>query len=318
MGFNVVCSIALIFTGGAVEIYSLSNVGYLASFIPVLVGYYLLRKYRPDMKPPGAPAGVLQVHRPGDGGRLLRHLDLRRASSTRAFPNALARRRQHAHLLLHRLGDPALLPAALLVPRQGRGSQARRRRRGRRRRRWPPATDHGIAGGSGVPPGIAPTRSRHPAHRAAGGRVRGAADRTGRCSSRRSSSPGRRRRRCSSISIARVWGTSLGFPNPGLNPTRREWDAQRLLVREAVEALEKAGFEASGHVDRHPPGGQADRARGGPLRRRRDRDGRRPRPRRSSATSCGRRSPTGSRAGRGCRCTSSRSEPRGRAAAPAR
>jgi amino acid transporter len=52
MGFNVVCSIALIFTGGAVEIYSLSNVGYLASFIPVLVAYYLLRRDRPDMKRP--------------------------------------------------------------------------------------------------------------------------------------------------------------------------------------------------------------------------------------------------------------------------
>src|SRR6185503_7772476 len=52
MGFNVVCSILLIFTGGAVEIYSLSNVGYLASFIPVLVGYYLLRTYRPDMRRP--------------------------------------------------------------------------------------------------------------------------------------------------------------------------------------------------------------------------------------------------------------------------
>jgi amino acid transporter len=52
MGFNVVCSIALVFTGGAVEIYTLSNVGYTASFIPVLVGYYLLRKYRPDMPRP--------------------------------------------------------------------------------------------------------------------------------------------------------------------------------------------------------------------------------------------------------------------------
>jgi amino acid transporter len=52
MGFNVVCSIALIFTGGAVEIYSLSNVGYTASFIPVLVGYYLLRQTRPDMARP--------------------------------------------------------------------------------------------------------------------------------------------------------------------------------------------------------------------------------------------------------------------------
>src|SRR4051794_33320409 len=52
MGFNVACSILLVFTGGAVEIYSLSNVGYLASFIPVLVGYYLLRQYRPDMRRP--------------------------------------------------------------------------------------------------------------------------------------------------------------------------------------------------------------------------------------------------------------------------
>jgi len=50
------------------------------------------------------------------------------------------------------------------------------------------------------------------------------------------------------VSIARVWGTSLGFPNPGLNPTRHEWDAQRLLVREARDALEKAGFEASARV----------------------------------------------------------------------
>ena len=52
MGFNVVCSILLVLTGGAVEIYSLSNVGYLASFIPVLIAYYLLRRDRPDMKRP--------------------------------------------------------------------------------------------------------------------------------------------------------------------------------------------------------------------------------------------------------------------------
>jgi amino acid transporter len=52
MGFNVACSILLVFTGGAVEIYTLSNVGYTASFLPVLVGYYLLRKNRPDMRRP--------------------------------------------------------------------------------------------------------------------------------------------------------------------------------------------------------------------------------------------------------------------------
>ena len=38
------------------------------------------------------------------------------------------------------------------------------------------------------------------------------------------------------ISIARVWGTGMGFPNPGLLPTRHEWDTQRLIVRRAVEA----------------------------------------------------------------------------------
>jgi nucleotide-binding universal stress UspA family protein len=46
------------------------------------------------------------------------------------------------------------------------------------------------------------------------------------------------------MTIARVWGTSLGFPNPGLQPTHKEWDEQRLNARRAVEALEKAGFEA--------------------------------------------------------------------------
>ena len=50
------------------------------------------------------------------------------------------------------------------------------------------------------------------------------------------------------FTIARVWGTGFGFPNPGLMPTRHEWDEQRLLVREAVSAFEKAGFEASGWV----------------------------------------------------------------------
>ena len=40
------------FFGGAVEIYTFSNVGYLASFIPVLIGYYLLRKHRPNMRRP--------------------------------------------------------------------------------------------------------------------------------------------------------------------------------------------------------------------------------------------------------------------------
>jgi amino acid transporter len=52
MMFNVACMIAVVFMGGAVEIYTFSNVGYLASFLPVLVGYYLLRRHRPNLRRP--------------------------------------------------------------------------------------------------------------------------------------------------------------------------------------------------------------------------------------------------------------------------
>jgi amino acid transporter len=38
--------------GGAVQIYTFSNVGYLFSFIPVLIGYYFLRKWRPNVRRP--------------------------------------------------------------------------------------------------------------------------------------------------------------------------------------------------------------------------------------------------------------------------
>jgi nucleotide-binding universal stress UspA family protein len=50
------------------------------------------------------------------------------------------------------------------------------------------------------------------------------------------------------FSVARVWGTSLGLPNPGLLPTRKEWDEQRKLVTTAVKALRRRGVEADGHV----------------------------------------------------------------------
>jgi nucleotide-binding universal stress UspA family protein len=50
------------------------------------------------------------------------------------------------------------------------------------------------------------------------------------------------------ITIARVFGTSMGFPNPGLLPNKREWDEQRLIVRQTVSSLKKAGFKASGNV----------------------------------------------------------------------
>ncbi|MGA8434961.1 MAG: APC family permease [Methyloceanibacter sp.] len=52
MAFNVVCSLIVVMAGGAVEIYSFSNVGYVVSFIPVLIGYYLLRQDKPDLRRP--------------------------------------------------------------------------------------------------------------------------------------------------------------------------------------------------------------------------------------------------------------------------
>jgi len=50
------------------------------------------------------------------------------------------------------------------------------------------------------------------------------------------------------FSIARVWGTSLGFPNPGLQPNRHDWKAQRAIVEDAVKALEQRGVVATAHV----------------------------------------------------------------------
>ena len=52
MGFNVVASLIIVLLGGAVEIYSFSNVGYTVSFLPVLIGYYLLRQDKPNLRRP--------------------------------------------------------------------------------------------------------------------------------------------------------------------------------------------------------------------------------------------------------------------------
>src|SRR5690349_11174706 len=60
MLFNVVCSILVVFAGGAVEIYTFSNVGYLASFLPVLVGYFLLRRLRPNVRRPFKLPGFMK------------------------------------------------------------------------------------------------------------------------------------------------------------------------------------------------------------------------------------------------------------------
>lgn len=50
------------------------------------------------------------------------------------------------------------------------------------------------------------------------------------------------------FSVARVWGSGLGLPNPGLLPNKGEWDVQRDVVRSAVEALKGRDIDATGHV----------------------------------------------------------------------
>jgi len=50
------------------------------------------------------------------------------------------------------------------------------------------------------------------------------------------------------FSVARIWGTSLGLPMPGLLPTKREWDEQRERVTKVVKSLKSQGIDASGHV----------------------------------------------------------------------
>ncbi len=49
MGLNTLLNILLIFVGAPGSIYVLSNVGYVGSFVPVLLGYYFLRNWRPEV-----------------------------------------------------------------------------------------------------------------------------------------------------------------------------------------------------------------------------------------------------------------------------
>lgn len=50
------------------------------------------------------------------------------------------------------------------------------------------------------------------------------------------------------LTIARVHGTALGLPNPGLLPTKAEWEEQRAILSEAVSRLKRGGVEADGLV----------------------------------------------------------------------
>lgn len=52
MGFNVVLGLAVMLFGAPAVIYVFSNVGYVGSFVPVLIGYYFLRRWRPELRRP--------------------------------------------------------------------------------------------------------------------------------------------------------------------------------------------------------------------------------------------------------------------------
>jgi nucleotide-binding universal stress UspA family protein len=50
------------------------------------------------------------------------------------------------------------------------------------------------------------------------------------------------------VTIARIYGSSLGLPNPGLMPTRKEMNEQKEIVQKAVGAIETGGSEAWGQI----------------------------------------------------------------------
>ena len=62
-------------------------------------------------------------------------------------------------------------------------------------------------------------------------------------------------------SIARVHGVAFGLPNPGLLPTKREWDEQREMVGKVVKRIKRKGIEADGRVVGTAQGDQGDPAR---------------------------------------------------------
>jgi nucleotide-binding universal stress UspA family protein len=50
------------------------------------------------------------------------------------------------------------------------------------------------------------------------------------------------------LQLARMWGTALGLPHPGLRPNRRELERHQDEVADAIRALRRAGVSADGHI----------------------------------------------------------------------
>ena len=75
------------------------------------------------------------------------------------------------------------------------------------------------------------------------------------------------------VTIARIYGSSLGLPNPGLMPTRKEMADQKAIVEKAVGRVGTGRARDLGPGGGVAPPGQDDRAggegEGGPTRDRR-------------------------------------------------
>ncbi len=50
------------------------------------------------------------------------------------------------------------------------------------------------------------------------------------------------------LTIAKIYGTSLGLQNPGLFPSRREMQEQRDIVADAIRRIKRRGGKAQGEV----------------------------------------------------------------------
>ena len=190
------------------------------SFIPVLVGYYLLRKYRPDMKRP--------VRLP----EFIKYIALVLAACyfviwsygglvEASLPNAFLGNNDTKIYFFIGWVILVSLPAHLLVPRQGRGSQVRGRGRpdAAARRR---ATEQTIVGWGRCCDGRRPHPTRHARDPPADGRLRGPQDRHRRDRARRSSWRGR----CSADDLRDVDRAGVGHrtrlpqPGPAADPAR--------------------------------------------------------------------------------------------------
>lgn len=56
------------------------------------------------------------------------------------------------------------------------------------------------------------------------------------------------------LALLKIYGYSLGMPNPGLLPTAKEREVQRAVVADAIAGLERLGCDVDGQVamTRHP------------------------------------------------------------------